>query len=555
MDLGREIATTDAPGGASRSDDAAVGSTRRSPWSWRHSSPSARRRSTARATALPLAAASVLGVVLAFGCNEAAPPSVSARSSRIEVDISGMPSGPVARTCYTLSVANERGEQLFQQSSLCSDAWAIGATTLEADVPCDPDAPTTVATLVVDSVTGPSWLGPAMDTNLHPCASGGCQRVVRCPARGSANLDFSLEPLSAHGEFVEVSVELDALACSAKLDCLDPAGSPLRMLHNELGERDRTVVAALDCRTTSCVDPAFVYSDDVVVACDEGIVVVDAGGAGLRPWTGSGPDVFGAMVFRGHEASGTGVYSAIALGFRGGTNCVLTTRATISEAAFTPATAPTAYPIVEWSVALTDGAGELVCARHPLDGSPPGVSTVYPTVPAPFDHETAVDDPSNCGAPPTYADLCPETALGMCQLGLTPLACPGWDVAMCEAQGAIPVGCGPQHCAVMACLLANPGSLACMGTHSFQYIGPACGPEVAAFSACLTPPVCGNGVTEGSEACDDGNANDTDGCDTACTLCGDADGDGWLSGQCVALGIADFDCDDLDAGIPGPCPP
>lgn len=41
--------------------------------------------------------------------------------------------------------------------------------------------------------------------------------------------------------------------------------------------------------------------------------------------------------------------------------------------------------------------------------------------------------------------------------------------------------------------------------------GPSGGPSTG------TSPVCGNGVVEGAEACDDGNASDADGCTTRCT--------------------------------------
>ena len=38
---------------------------------------------------------------------------------------------------------------------------------------------------------------------------------------------------------------------------------------------------------------------------------------------------------------------------------------------------------------------------------------------------------------------------------------------------------------------------------------------------CSATSVCGNEVVEGSEQCDDGNPNPTDGCTNACTICGD----------------------------------
>jgi cysteine-rich repeat protein len=52
------------------------------------------------------------------------------------------------------------------------------------------------------------------------------------------------------------------------------------------------------------------------------------------------------------------------------------------------------------------------------------------------------------------------------------------------------------------------------------------GPGGVARTRCVLPsdgPVCGDGVTEGGEACDDGNGNPTDGCTNTCqvAICGD----------------------------------
>jgi cysteine-rich repeat protein len=53
------------------------------------------------------------------------------------------------------------------------------------------------------------------------------------------------------------------------------------------------------------------------------------------------------------------------------------------------------------------------------------------------------------------------------------------------------------------------------------------GPGAVARTRCVLPgdgPVCGDGVTEGGEACDDGNGNPTDGCTNTCqvAICGDS---------------------------------
>jgi cysteine-rich repeat protein len=59
-------------------------------------------------------------------------------------------------------------------------------------------------------------------------------------------------------------------------------------------------------------------------------------------------------------------------------------------------------------------------------------------------------------------------------------------------------------------------------------------PDCTADPACGA--VCGNGVIEGAEECDDGNTNDGDGCSSTCTL-EDADSDGIpdLSDNCPAV--------------------
>jgi cysteine-rich repeat protein len=63
----------------------------------------------------------------------------------------------------------------------------------------------------------------------------------------------------------------------------------------------------------------------------------------------------------------------------------------------------------------------------------------------------------------------------------------------------------------------------------------------------VTEPVCGNGVIEADEACDDGNARDHDGCDAVCQTeplwgCGDT-----VLGEAVA-------CDDDGEACMQVCP-
>jgi cysteine-rich repeat protein len=68
----------------------------------------------------------------------------------------------------------------------------------------------------------------------------------------------------------------------------------------------------------------------------------------------------------------------------------------------------------------------------------------------------------------------------------------------------------------------NPGSC---GDGSVNAPGEQCDPphDSACSGVCnvdCTCPVCGNGLTEGGEQCDDGNAIEGDACDSNCTLPG-----------------------------------
>ncbi|MCB1454664.1 MAG: DUF4215 domain-containing protein [Rhizobiaceae bacterium] len=48
--------------------------------------------------------------------------------------------------------------------------------------------------------------------------------------------------------------------------------------------------------------------------------------------------------------------------------------------------------------------------------------------------------------------------------------------------------------------------------------------ELCIACQCIPPdPICGNGIVEPGEACDDGNSSNTDACNNQCelTVCGD----------------------------------
>ncbi|MBL8788766.1 MAG: hypothetical protein JNJ59_27975 [Deltaproteobacteria bacterium] len=62
-----------------------------------------------------------------------------------------------------------------------------------------------------------------------------------------------------------------------------------------------------------------------------------------------------------------------------GKNCVLTTRGTASPTEFIGGATPanTTWPVISWTIPITDNDGALVCGAHPLNGPGSGVTTGY----------------------------------------------------------------------------------------------------------------------------------------------------------------------------------
>jgi cysteine-rich repeat protein len=102
----------------------------------------------------------------------------------------------------------------------------------------------------------------------------------------------------------------------------------------------------------------------------------------------------------------------------------------------------------------------------------------------------------------------PRPALG---LAIVPDDCAGIACAASALDGApLPAG-APPAAAVLA---------AVAGTSYFVFVDGFAG-AAGAFAltvGCATGAVCGNGVREGGEGCDDGNGLDGDGCNSACAV-------------------------------------
>ena len=128
---------------------------------------------------------------------------------------------------------------------------------------------------------------------------------------------------AANQGFFDVAVEFDDIFCSAKLDCLDSQGGPLKLLFDpDTGARGQTVVVAWAC-TAGIGAETWLYEDNLVVSCFDEDTGEPLGSWAYDPSLGPGnagpgqaPFVFETGIYRTVTES-TGVSSwNVALGVR-----------------------------------------------------------------------------------------------------------------------------------------------------------------------------------------------------------------------------------------------
>ncbi len=86
-------------------------------------------------------------------------------------------------------------------------------------------------------------------------------------------------------------------------------------------------------------------------------------------------------------------------------------------------------------------------------------------------------------------------------------------VALCIA-----IGCGDNITVTDDCgSCSSPAQIACEGrTEGVRCSVADVGTGICVHGGCVIP-ICGNGIIEPNEACDDGNTNSSDGCNATCT--------------------------------------
>ena len=319
------------------------------------------------------------------GCGASAPPSD--QGPQIAINVSPFEIDSVTNAEYRLTVRNSLNEVVWTRV-VSADGYGNGQGSLSYVGPCDAQAnPNTVAVEVLALYKGVDGTEP-FDPSLYGLP-GEVSRQVECLQNQDVAVQFDITILIDPPDmpaFLSVGVGFDDVFCSAKLDCEDSNGDPLRLLFDANGQRAQTAVVALAC--TAGVDAETVlYRSNLAIHCDDNgaaaggnllDVTVDPskGPGNLSTAAGGGiagdPGVlFAAQVTQGDEliANYNKAYWNVLLGLEpGAKGCTLTATATANDGLWPANTIPAGqvWPYIDWSVDLTDTAGDLLCTTHPL---------------------------------------------------------------------------------------------------------------------------------------------------------------------------------------------
>jgi len=351
---------------------------------------------------------SCLVLALVFACADAPTPE---GDGRLAVDLAALNLAGVGDVVWDVEVVSGTGDTVWQRR-LSSSGYGDGAGSASYVGTCDAGdgaASNTVRVWVVGvygaavtdagSFASGSTAGAGAVTGSpvdfqNPTSDGPLTRTVTCRADADVAVDFDVTlARRAQQGFFDVAVQFDDIFCSAKLDCESAPGQDLDLLHAPGGGRAMTAVLGFAC-TANPGTQTWLYMDDPVVTCDgfSADVVVDPGGKGavdlgVAPSQNADGYLFGASVFRGREQLADKVYWNVAFGldeaaFASAGGCVLTGRATAASEAWPqtangfPIPAGVVYPVVHWTVALSD-ADSRECTTHEVDELGSGVSTEY----------------------------------------------------------------------------------------------------------------------------------------------------------------------------------
>jgi len=531
----------------------------------------------------------ILGALALMACQDDVR---SGPEGQVSIAVAPLNLAGITDAVYTLRVTNGAGgagQVVWEKAGIRSTRYGDGGGSLAYVGTCDAATGTNTVTLTLTSlsdVDGPVAVGSYM--NPTPVS-----REVACLDNRDVPVTFDITlARRANQGFFDVAVQFDDIFCSAKLDCETASGADLELLHDSGGARDMTVVMGFACTGSITGTPTFLYMDDPVITCGDpdvtSVIRVDPTGRGnvsLTTLPSVNPDgyLFAAAVYRGVEGFAGKAYWNVSFGLDEATfaalgPCTLSGRATASAGAWTQQQAGFAlppgsvYPVIDWSVMLSDAAGRR-CHKHEVNQDGSGVVTNYlgylpllggftwGTDPIYLQHryEPAASGGAGevlsagqpictpscahgaCVAPGTCD--CAGTGYGgdACETPVCTAACLNGATCTAPDTCSCPAGfwdetcgspCAAGACAgTMNCDQDTGDAISCDGGCAAGSYGPTCAEACAAVAHCDVTPTCTTDSDSVCGACASGYLPDGAG---GCVECLDAGDCGDVAGDCHA---------------------
>jgi serine protease len=297
-------------------------------------------------------------------------PTPEAGRGQVSARVSALAAAGIGNACYTLTVTNAEGDEVFSQAGVCADDFGDGTAGVAWVGACDAQHNQNRLTVSVDRLEDEA--GNDIADFVDPCADGACTRDFDCVENADTAVDVSVTLVRPLGQgFVDVSVDLNEIRCSAKADCTSTL-----LRDPETGDRLRTVVLGLSCAATGDARTTLLRSA-LELDCGGDVVRLDPAVTGAAP----SPFVRQAAFTGRTPAPNDAAFWNVALGLAPGElppNCVLRGLGTAISGAVPPGGLPESTPMIALELPLTNVDGTLTCDASPLNGDDGVLRVVVP---------------------------------------------------------------------------------------------------------------------------------------------------------------------------------
>lgn len=345
------------------------------------------RPCSARASSLATAWTAVLGALASAcgGSGDGAPTPFG--DARMTVSVAPLDLGAdIGDAIFAMKVIAPDGTIAWNVPELSAANYGSGGGGFAYVGPCESGTTYRIELVLLRLLDAAGHDIPANTWHNPTSAERPLVQESLCRADADLPVSFALDlARTADQGFFDIGVEFDDVFCSAKIDCADDTGAPLKLLYRGDGTRGDTVVMGFAC--TSGNGPTWLYLDQLEVVCDDPGGTGSSGGTGplwVDPQAPEGntgsrpPALFETAVYHGVQMAGSQplCYWNAALGVDVGAysrNCVLRTRGTAANALWSAGVSPAdhVYPYIDFEVTLTDAQGQLQCGHQAVAGDGP----------------------------------------------------------------------------------------------------------------------------------------------------------------------------------------